>query len=85
MALSLVLWPIKLALYGEAWFRTGGGDTHAGGAVFDLLTYVFFAWALVLLVTGVRSVHGWTWARATAATGLALVVPVLAGLAASAL
>ncbi|HVU78600.1 MAG TPA: Yip1 family protein [Gaiellaceae bacterium] len=76
MALSLVLWPIKLALYGEAWFRTGGGDTHAGAAVFDLLTYVFFAWALVLLVTGVRSVHGWTWGRAVAATALALVVPV---------
>lgn len=85
IALSLVLWPVKLALYGEAWFHTGGGDTHAGGAVFDLLTYVFFVWALVLLVTGVRSVHGWTWARATAATGIALVVPVLAGLAASSL
>ncbi|HVW88959.1 MAG TPA: Yip1 family protein [Gaiellaceae bacterium] len=85
MALSLVLWPVKLALYGEAWFRTGGGDTHAGGAVFDLLTYVFFAWAVVLLVTGVRSVHGWTWGRATAATGLALVVPLLVGIVASSL
>jgi hypothetical protein len=76
MALSLVLWPVKLALYGEAWFRTGGGDRHAGGAVFDVLTYAFFAWALVLLVTGVRSVHGWTWGRALATTALALVVPV---------
>jgi hypothetical protein len=85
MALSLVLWPVKLALYGEAWFRTGGGDAHAGGAVFDLLTYVFFAWAVVLLVTGVRSVHGWTWGRATAATGLALVVPLLVGIVASSL
>lgn len=81
MALSLVLWPVKLALYGGAWFRTGGGDTHAGGAVFDLLTYVFFAWSLALLVTGIRSVHGWSWRRAAAATGLALVVPVLVGLA----
>jgi hypothetical protein len=81
MALSLVLWPVKLALYGEAWFRTGGGDTHAAGAVFDLLTYAFFLWAAVLLVTGVRSVHGWTWGRAGAATGLALVVPVVVGIA----
>jgi hypothetical protein len=85
MALSLVLWPVKLALYGEAWFHTGGADTHAGGAVFDLLTYVFFAWTIALVVTGVRSVHGWTWARAGAATALALVLPVLAGLAASSL
>jgi hypothetical protein len=85
LALSLVLWPVKLALYGEAWFRTGGGDAHAGGAAFDLLTYAFFAWAAVLLVTGVRSVHGWTWARATAATGLALVVPLLVALVSTSL
>ena len=26
--------------------------------------YVFVVWALVLLVVGVRTVHGWTWARA---------------------
>ena len=81
MALSLVLWPVKLALYGGAWFRAGGGDTHSGGAVFDLLTYAFFAWALALLVTGVRSVHGWSWGRAATATGLALVVPVVVAIA----
>jgi hypothetical protein len=79
VALSLVLWPFKLALYGGDWFRTGGRDTGPGGAVFDLLTDVFFLWALCLLVVGVRSVHGWTWARAAAATVLALVVPVAIG------
>jgi hypothetical protein len=81
IALSLALWPFKLALYGEDWFRTGGRDTGAGGAVFDLLTYLFFGWALALLVTGVRSVHGWTWARAGAATALAIIAPVGVALA----
>jgi len=79
VALSLVvLWPVKLALYGGDWFRTGGGDTGLGGAAFDLLTDAFFVWAVALLAIGVRSVHGWTWARALAATGLAAVLPILA-------
>src|SRR3954471_3310204 len=59
IALSLVLWPVKLALHGEDWFRTGGHDTGSGAAVFDLIQYACFAWAAALLVTGVRSVHGW--------------------------
>jgi len=37
VALSLVLWPVKLALYGEDWFRTGGRDSGAAVAVFDVL------------------------------------------------
>jgi hypothetical protein len=34
---------------------------------------VFVAWSALLLVIGVRAVHGWTWPRATAA-----IVPALA-------
>ena len=80
VALSLVvLWPVKLALYGGDWFRTGGRDTGSGGAAFDLLTYAFFLWSLTLLAIGMRSVHGWTWGRALAATGTALIAPVLLG------
>jgi hypothetical protein len=85
IALSLVLWPIKLALYGSDWFRTGGRDTGGGGAAFDLLTYAFFLWAAVLLVIGVRSVHGWTWARAIAACAFAIVTPLVVGLVLSTL
>lgn len=71
VALSLVvLWPVKLALYGEDWFRTGGRDTGAGGGVFDLLTYAFVLWGLWLVVVGVRAVHGWSWWRALGATAL---------------
>ena len=80
IALSLVLWPVKLALYGSDWFRTGGRDTGAGGAAFDVLTYAFFVWAAVLLVVGVRSVHGWTWARAAAACTFAIATPIVVGL-----
>jgi hypothetical protein len=80
LAFSLVLWPVKLALYGGDWFRTGGGDTGTGGLVFDLLTYAFFLWAAVLLVVGVRSVHHWPWLRALAACVLAIIGSVVVGL-----
>jgi hypothetical protein len=80
VALSLVLWPVKLSLYGGDWFRSGGRDTGLGGASFDVLTDAFFLWALVLLVVGVRAVHGWTWARSIAATGIAIAGPVVAGI-----
>jgi hypothetical protein len=84
LALSLVLWPVKLALYGEAWFRAGGGDRGAGGVVFDLLSLGFLLWSVVLLAIGVRSVHGWTWPRTLAATAVALVLPLAAAIALSA-
>jgi hypothetical protein len=81
VALSLVLWPVKLALYGDDWFRSGGGDAGAGGHVLDALTMAFFAWGSVLLAVGVRSVHGWTWARALAGTCVALALPAAATIA----
>jgi hypothetical protein len=80
IALSLVLWPVRLALYGEDVFRTGGSDAGTGARVFELLGAVFLAWALVLLLVGVRTVHGWTWARAIAAVALTLGVPIAIGL-----
>ena len=81
VALSLVLWPVKLALYGNDWFRSGGGDGGAGGVFLGVLTAGFFAWSAVLLAVGVRSVHGWAWSRALAATAVALVLPVAASVA----
>jgi len=76
VAMSLVLWPVKLALYGDDWFRSGGRDAGAGAAAFGLLSAAFLAWALALLVIGVRSVHGWSWARSGAASALALLAPL---------
>jgi len=80
LALSLVLWPVKLALYGEALFRSGGSDHGFGTRVFDVLELGFLLWSATLLVLGVRAVHGWTWARAGAACALAIIVPALIGL-----
>jgi hypothetical protein len=80
IALSLVLWPVKLALYGGDWFHTGGRDRGAGGLAFDLLQLAFFAWAAALLVIGVRAVHGWTWPRAGAACAFAVAAPLVVAL-----
>jgi hypothetical protein len=64
---SLVLWPVKLALYGERLFHGGGSGLGRGGALFTGLGVAFAAWAAGLLVVGVRAVHGWSWARAALA------------------
>ena len=68
LALSLVvLWPIRLALFGGDSFRTGGSDRGTAGEAVAVLQLAFAAWSLALLVVGVRAVHGWSWARAAAA------------------
>jgi Yip1 domain len=55
VALSLfVVWPVRLAVYGEDVFKRGGADHGAGNAVFIVLELAFVVWALALLVLGVR-------------------------------
>jgi hypothetical protein len=76
IALSLVLLPVRLAIYGDDIFRSGGSDSGAGAHVFTALEAGFALWALVLLVIGIRVVEGWSWLRTAAAVG------VFAGLAA---
>jgi hypothetical protein len=84
LALSLVIfWPIRLAVYGEDLFRTGGDDYGRGDAAFGGIYVGFGAWSLLLLLVGVRTVHGWTWGRAAAAVALAAAFPVLIALATS--
>lgn len=59
IALSLlVLWPVRLAVYGEDLFRTGGSDHGAGNTAFVVLELVCVAWSLGLLVLGLRTVRG---------------------------
>jgi hypothetical protein len=78
IALSLLtLWPIRIAVFGTDLFRTGGDDYGRGDAIFGAVNYAFFAWSLVLLVIGVRSVHGWTWPRGAATVAIAAVFPAL--------
>jgi hypothetical protein len=78
VALTLfTVWPIRIAIYGQNLFRTGGPDWGPGDRIFGGLVYFAFAWAAVLLVVGVRSVHGWSWGRSLAAVSLAATLPVL--------
>jgi hypothetical protein len=72
LALSLLLvWPVRLAVYGEDVFRTGGSDSGTGDTVFEALALGFGGWTLALLVIGMRAVHGWPWLRAVGAVLLA--------------
>jgi hypothetical protein len=55
VALSLFLVvPVRLAVYGEDVFRSGGSDRGAGEWAFTGVELAFVAWALVLLALGLR-------------------------------
>ena len=84
LALSLLtLWPARILVYGQDLFRTGGDDYGRGDAIFGAFFLGFLAWSALLLLVGVRAVHGWTWARAAGAVGLAAALPALIVLATS--
>lgn len=85
LALSLVLWPLRIALYGADLFHRGGADTGTGGTVLALASAAFGLWSLALLAIGVRAVHGWTWGRSAAALGTGVALPLLVLLALSSL
>lgn len=56
LALSLLLvLPVRLAVYGEDVFRQGGADHGAGNLVFVAVEVAFAAWAVWLLVVGLRT------------------------------
>jgi hypothetical protein len=82
VALSLfAVWPLRYAIYGEFLFHTGGRDYGPGDRIFGGLVYAAFVWSAVLLVIGIRSVHGWSWGRSLATVALAAALPVLMVLA----
>ena len=82
LALALfTLWPLRIVIYGQDLFRTGGRDWGPGDRAFGGVLYLAFVWSAVLLVLGVRSVHGWSWGRSLATVGLAAAVPALVILA----
>jgi hypothetical protein len=84
LALSLLtLWPVRIIVYGENLFRTGGDDYGRGDAIFGALFFACFAWCGLLLLIGVRAVHGWTWGRSAGAVALAVAFPALLVLATS--
>ncbi len=68
LALSLVVvWPLRLVIFGGENFRSGGSDEGAGFWAFTILSLCFALWSLVLLVVGVREVYEWTTLRAIGA------------------
>ena len=67
----LAVLPLRLALYGGDTFRAGGADEGAGENALLVLQLAFAAWSLVLLVIGVRVVHGWSWPRTLGAVAAA--------------
>ena len=70
----LLLLPLRLALYGGDTFRAGGADEGAGENALLVLQLAFAAWSLVLLVIGVRVVHGWSWPRTLGAVAAAIAL-----------
>ena len=69
----VVVWPVRLAVYGLDSFRTGGSDTGAGDLVFQLALVAFALWALGLLVYGISVVERWRLMRAAVSLALAVL------------
>ena len=78
LALSLVIWPVRLALYGEDNFKSGGSDAGTGGAVFEGIETAVVVWCVALLVLGIRTANGWSWRRTAIAAAVPAIIPVLA-------
>ncbi len=53
LALSLILvWPVRIAIYGDDVFRTGGSDTGAGDRIFEVLIFGSYVWTFGLVALG---------------------------------
>ena len=53
VALSLLLlWPVRIAIYGGDVFRSGGSDSGLGDSIFEGLVALSFAWFFVLVALG---------------------------------
>jgi Yip1-like protein len=82
LALSLLVWFVRIAVYGGDPFRSGGSDTGLGNHLFEAVEVAAFVWSGALLVVGLRAYHGWSSARALSAALPALALPALALLSA---
>jgi hypothetical protein len=53
LALTLIfVWPLRLAIYGDDVFRTGGSDSGTGDWVFEALIVASYVWTFGLLALG---------------------------------
>lgn len=67
----VVVWPLRIAVFGGDLFGSGGSDEGTAGYVLNGVDAAFVLWALVLAVAGVRAVEGWSLARSMVAAGFA--------------
>jgi hypothetical protein len=73
----LLVWPVRLAVYGSDTFRTGGSDSGAGVALFDGLLAALGIWATGLLVYGISVVERWKLLRAAVSVALMLLTVLI--------
>lgn len=67
----LVVWPLRIAIFGGDLFRSGGSDEGTSGYVLNAVDAAFVLWSLTLAVVGVRTVEGWGLLRSLGATAFA--------------
>jgi hypothetical protein len=78
LVLGLVLvWPVRLAVYGSDVFRTGGADEGTGSAVFEGILALFAVWAVGLLLYGISVVERWSLGRAAVSVALTLLTMLI--------
>jgi Yip1 domain len=68
------VWPVRLAMFGGDAFRSGGSDHGAPEAVFRAIDVGLLAWSAALMLIGVRTLNGWTWARSLAGVAVGATV-----------
>ena len=78
LALSLLVWPVRLAVYGNDVFRTGGSDHGLGNTLFEGIELAALLWTVGLVVVGIRTVEPFGWSRAAAAAAIPAFVPAVA-------
>jgi hypothetical protein len=67
LALSLLLvWPLRLAIYGDDVFRSGGSDTGTGDVLFDLLILASYVWTFGLVALGLLELRN----RSSSSSGI---------------
>jgi hypothetical protein len=58
LALSLLLvWPVRLAIYGDDLFRSGGSDSGTGDRIFDALIFGSYVWTFGLVALGLLALR----------------------------
>jgi hypothetical protein len=78
----VVVWPLRLVIFGGDLFQSGGSDEGTTGVVLAVIDFAFVAWALALIVIGVRTVERWSWPRSAIAGAFAAALFALLVLAA---